>query len=90
MVRVRAKIEGAKTLCKQCEHSVCRTFDNNHEDVECTVFKSKSLRRPVIECSTFLAKGSQSLWDMEQKAWVLEVKKGRPMGFKRPGDKEDE
>jgi len=27
------------------------------------------------------------MWEMENRAWVLEVKKGRPVGFQSPADR---
>lgn len=43
----------------------------------------------IDECSDYQAKGSQSKYEMEKVAWVLEVKHGRTMGFKPPEEKKD-
>lgn len=87
-VRVRAKFGGAHTLCKRCEHCIHMADDANNETVKCTVFH-RNLSRPVVECSAFDEKGSQSLWDMERRAWILEVKGDRIIGFKKRKDEDE-
>lgn len=39
---------------------------------------------PIKDCSQFREKGSMDQWEMEQKAWILEVKKTKIIGFMSP------
>lgn len=42
--------------------------------------------RAIDTCSTFQHKGSKSRWQFEEIAWVLEVTRGKVIGFRPPKD----
>lgn len=74
------KFSGAKTKCSTCNYSFIYSTVRDTV-VECHYGKDKIMREPVVECSSYEEKNSQSLYEMKEKAWILEVKKGRVIGF---------
>lgn len=74
------------TLCAKCEHAiVVRHTQGTY--IRCSYSTRMPELPPVLECSAFQAKGSMDIYDMEQKAWTLEVKAKEIVGFKPPKQK---
>lgn len=44
----------------------------------------QTIRFVVQQCSDYKSTTTQTRHDMERVAWVLEVKKGKPVGFRPP------
>lgn len=86
-VRLRVNIkEGVrKGLCNSCRMAHIIIGASGRETVRCQQsMDSPIIPEPVVECSDYSAKNAMSMHDMEQKAWVIEVKSGKIMGFKPP------
>ena len=88
MIRTRMRIvEGvARGLCGSCRNSQIRTHDNGESLVECGQFYEHvhKVTRPVKECSEYLAKNAATEREMRETAWIIEVKKGKNIGFISP------
>lgn len=87
-IRARVRItEGvARGECGKCEHALIREFDTETE-VRCGWFHPSVLvTRMVVSCNAFEAKGQITKREMERQAWILETKKGQPIGFVAPND----
>ena len=72
-------------LCDSCSNFQLTRFQGGSEIRLCHVTMGEPLRIPdsVSECSRHHDKGYEALYELEGKAWVLEVKKGRTIGFKK-------
>lgn len=80
-------IHGERSLCFSCRHG--QTIQGQAVSdltVFCHINYERALRMPraVVECTDFSRKNDQSKKEMEKIAWVLETKKGRPIGFFNP------
>ena len=72
-------------LCHTCKHAHIRSFDTGKQEVICGRLDVNALMpRPVVECTMYEEKGTMDEWDMEKIAFVLETKKGKPIGFLSP------
>lgn len=80
-------IHGERSLCFTCaEAHVLQGQAVSDLTVICraTYDHPLTLTKPVVECSEYVRKNSQDRRDMERIAWILETKKGRPIGFVTP------
>jgi hypothetical protein len=91
MLRTRMKIaEGvARGLCGNCVAASIRMFDSGEQQVICSSFTNgrrtdRNVPRVVVECSEHSPKGQQSKQEMQQIAWIIEVKRGQVAGFLDP------
>ena len=78
---------GELSLCDKCQHSQIQITSQGDRIVKCSaMFATATQRVPpnIAECNKFLPVGTPSQHDMEKQAWILEVNKGQPMGFKPP------
>ena len=76
-----------KRLCDTCRHSlVVKGTKQSDEKVYCNVPISGTVVHPfrVVECSDYVSKIGMTLYEAEDKGWVLETKGGRVIGFKPP------
>lgn len=89
-LNVNFRPEGvAGGLCGRCEESTVMTDERGREVVYCHYFHpTKRIQMRVKECTDYTARGALSYHEMKNTAWVLEVKKGKPVGF-RPPKQED-
>lgn len=79
------KHEGS--LCFGCVHSqVVKGQQVSDITVYCQVCCEfpRVVPKPVAECSEFRRKTDGTRDQMEKMAWILETKKGRPIGFVNP------
>ena len=94
-LRLRVKIRDGvgRGLCGTCR-SVLRTVDNNGtERVLCMAARNEEggpavVNRPIVECSAYRGLHDMSEYEAERLGWILEVKKGRVIGFKPPPKEE--
>lgn len=77
--------EAPSGLCHKCQHSTIVTLKSGSTIYYCSDF-SVRLSSPAVECSSFQEEG-KSKWEMERIAWILEVKKGKVVGFVAPNPK---
>lgn len=78
------KFKGPVTKCQTCDYS--QIMDTERERTVYCHNMSKFVG-PLRECSAFRAQDSMDKWEMEQKAWILEVKKTKIIGFMSPEDR---
>lgn len=91
MLRVRVKDE-PKSLCVRCQHGLVMKGAFGQETTKCSILgiqsctgeDPKTVPFEVRECSRFVAQELFAPNWMEQRAWVMEVKKGKPVGFITP------
>jgi hypothetical protein len=79
-------------LCATCNSGMVREGDRFTEaEIFCSVSRTAG-RVPFLvrACSDYTAKNAPDKWEMEQIAWVLEVKKGRVIGFRPPKGQRDD
>jgi hypothetical protein len=77
-------IHGERSLCMGCRHAqVVQGQQVSDLRVWCAVIfdNPKPMHRAVVECSDYARKTDQSRKEMEKIAWILETRKGRPIGF---------
>jgi len=83
-----------KRLCDSCRNSMIMTDSTGREHIKC-IQLSKNLNMEmsgyenvpgrIVECSEYKDKNVQTLYELNQIAWVLEHdEKKKPMGFKPP------
>lgn len=80
-------IHGERSLCFGCTNAqVVQGQQVSDLTVTCFLSYEKPVRmsRAVVECSDFRNRKDPSRKDMERMAWILETKKGRPIGFFSP------
>lgn len=82
-MRVNIKDE-PKTLCARCQSATVVKLADNRVNIRCAVLRH-DVRKEVVECSSFSKIGDMSLWDMENRAWLLDNRPGRRAGFISPG-----
>src|SRR6267378_6772920 len=83
-VRGGTPIHGERSLCFSCRNSqVIQGQAVSGLRVFCQAVYQEPLQmlRPVVECSDWARRTDQSKKDMEKIAWVLETKRGKPIGF---------
>jgi len=86
---MRIKEGVIRGLCGQCQNAIVRQDEGASEPVvTCMAYygPSRDINKPVESCSSFEARGKNTLEEMKRVAWILEVKKGKPMGFKNPDE----
>lgn len=93
-IRVRMHIrEGiSRGLCGSCRYSHRHKYNNDVEDVRCVLLNMSNngqITRPVVECNDYEDFGKPSMQEMENKAWIIEVRGGRVMGFNPPKKEDD-
>lgn len=81
MIRLRVRSEH-QTLCVTCTHGQVTTIKNGKVINYCHSI-GQSIPGPVMECTGYEQDGKTS-YDYEKMGWVLEVKKGKMMGFISP------
>lgn len=93
-VTMRIKVKGgtAKSgnLCEGCDSYSRVDFQDGESAHLCNagniggIYRPLRLTAPVADCTEFQPKGHVSLWDLKEKAWIIEVTKGRKIGFHTP------
>ena len=76
-------------LCGSCKHSHCLRTAKGKTFIQCEMLKApaNNITEPVESCSEFDEHGTMARWELEQIAWVLEVKKGKTIGFVSPAER---
>lgn len=77
-----------KRLCDSCSHGQVLRTESSQEIVYCNVSIRQAIQIHVrvVECSKYSSIGEQSIWAMEKSAWILETKRGQPIGFVSPAE----
>ncbi|SRR6266702_3088608 len=78
---------GEKPLCFRCRNAhITKGQQVSDIRIRCLTNYEQPIwiRKPVIECSEFEEKTGHKRSEMEKLAWILETKKGRPIGFFNP------
>jgi hypothetical protein len=72
---------GKKSLCRTCRHAHIQLgYSESEEEIRCGYFYEKPRLVPFVvnQCSDYLSKLVPTLQEMENMAFVLDVKKGNP------------
>jgi hypothetical protein len=80
---IKEKREGKCATCSSGVILQGNTF--NERIVHCHALE-RDVPFIVTECSRYRVDNSQSLWEMEKVAWIIEQKKGSFIGFLSPLD----
>jgi len=77
-----------KRLCDSCSHGQVLRTESSQEIVYCNVSIREAIpiHVRVVECSKYRPLSVQSLLEMEERAWILESKRGQPIGFVSPAE----
>jgi hypothetical protein len=75
-------------ICALCKSGTIVEGETEGQRVfECSALGERAVRLirwPVRRCTEFEEKGSQDLYQLHQMAWILETRKGKPIGFISP------
>ena len=86
---VRGGTPSGKSLCESCRNCFRATGSGSNEVTLCVANFETALRIdfPVYDCTKYDDKGYPTQYEMEQMAFVLEVKAGRVIGFLSPEER---
>lgn len=90
--KVRGGTPPGTNLCESCKHFKRLTYQNGNSFAQCGAFGSPimdnyTLRGDVAECNRHEEKNAEELWQLKDKAWIIEVSKSRKMGFISPTER---
>lgn len=70
-------------LCETCMFShIIESSNVSSKRVFCNFLpRAFLLNKPIIACNNHLDKGNPDLKNMQEMAWILMTKKGKPVGF---------
>lgn len=73
-------------LCENCIHAVRITHASGTRHFCRALFAADPVEigQPVLACNKFHHACAPSLGDMQEIAWEIEAKDGKPVGFKPP------
>lgn len=80
-------MHGERSLCFGCRNGqVVKGLQASDLSIRCMAAYEQVIyiRKPVAECSEFSERTGQTRKEMEKIGWILETKKGRPIGFVSP------
>lgn len=77
------RFEGPPSKCNTCSRSQIMDMKNDRK-VWC--HSLEHYVPPIEQCSMYTRKGEMDMWEMKEQAWILEVKKGKTIGFLSPMD----
>lgn len=73
-------------LCRSCSYAtIAEGVAGTQQVKQCTQLGRVPF--PVTSCSQWEDKSATALWDLQQIAWVIEIKGGRPIGFLSPAER---
>lgn len=76
-----------RSLCDTCSNLKTATDDCGREIWRLCSETRKAVPEVVRECSSYEFAYADAPWEMEKKAWRLNVKEGRVIGFSPPPQK---
>ncbi len=85
-VRVQIRDQSHPLCSRRLHAQVMRVRHLQDSVVHCGKL-NKFLKGVVLECSDFHRRGSMTIWDMRQTAWMIDLGPKGKIGFVRPGDK---
>lgn len=77
------------SLCQSCVHGLVTKDDRERERVFCGAMHTMPVFVPIKQCTRYAKNGALDEYDLMRVAWVLEVKKGQPVGFRPPKSRGD-
>lgn len=86
MIKIKVKDE-IKSLCDTCEYGLApRNHDGKKLFTRCIVSSGKAIviSDDVKSCSTYKCEFLSPSYEITSIAWILEVKRGKIIGFKSP------
>jgi len=91
-LKIRGGTLSDKRLCDSCKYGNIINGSNGQEIVLCSrmgdgIYR-EALPFKVVECTMYKNNLHKELYELEEVGWVLEVKKGEVIGFRKPGKEE--
>jgi hypothetical protein len=77
-------------LCEKCNSSFITEDENGNVSVQCSNWKvtggenNKFITKKIVKCNGFVEANKISYHEMSKIAWIIETKKGKPIGFISP------
>jgi len=72
-------------MCVSCSHSHVYENDLGEEYIICRIDDRRvPMRRSIVRCDSYTEFAGMDEWKAERIGWVLQIDKGRVIGFKRP------
>ena len=72
-----------KRLCDSCQNGLVAKTANGTELVQCGIFR-RGIFSKIVECTDYKDMKDKDEYELEQIAWILEVKNGKTIGFQPP------
>jgi len=76
-----------ESLCNHCDYGQVMITSKGDRVVICNSWGRQVLPN-ITECSTYAPKGSLNEYELRKIAWILEVEKGKVVGFSPPKQEE--
>ncbi len=102
-VKIHGGTLGSENMCHSCDEAIVKNKGLSCERIFCYAATTNPVlvREPVFQCSMWSLKGSTSLKQMEDAAWLISTSRPRRVGFapgasplevviRAPKEKEDE
>lgn len=87
MIRLRTREETARHKCYSCRHARVTSMRDGRVETICGVMcDATRIAGEVTACTSYDFQYAHSDSRDDAIAWVLEFKKGRPIGFRPPKD----
>lgn len=80
---IRVKTYPPETLCTKCKNGITVEGVDNQTRIRCWRLDA-TINFPVVRCSHFVLRGTESRESLEKIAWILDTSP-RQIGFIRPG-----
>lgn len=81
--------ERGRNLCLSCVEAHITTDVRGDREIFCRAVRyAQHIRVPVVVCSGYQEIGKMQKHEAAQLGWVLEVKKGKIVGFRPPTQKD--
>lgn len=77
------------SLCDRCRYSHITITSTGMREVRCQKLMNHTIAAPnIVKCNNYSQIGQPLQYEMEDQAWILEVSKGKIMGFVQPKKKD--
>ena len=92
MSKVRGGTPPGTNLCESCKFFKRLTYQNGKTAAQCAAFGSQMtdnywLEGDIAECTRHEAKDVEDLYQLKEKAWIIEITKSRKIGFISPTER---
>jgi len=81
--------DGSIDMCRSCSHAHIYTDTHGDHKICTNAGSLLPIWGQVSRCNDYQLLG-HSTWEFEKIAWILETKKGKPVGFRPPKKEKDD